>query len=247
MEIIQINSLESYILEIEKIDKLGDTIILFRGQPENFPLLPNISRKEPKNDTTSLEKKMLNDFKRRSSLLVKTVLRTDWEWLTLAQHFGLQTRLLDWSSNPLVALWFACSNKFKFDQNSFVYVFQGGEEMQIDIEKEENPFDIISTKILKPQINNERIIAQAGWFTIHGYTSTEQQFLSLETTLQSNALIKAFEINKSAKIDVLRKLSIFGINNRTLFPDLSGLSSHLNWKYIEKQLQTKQNNVIDVS
>jgi len=56
---------------------------------------------------------------RRAAFKVKQFLVDEWEWLVWAQHYGMKTRLLDWTSNPLTALWFACSNVYKTEIRFF--------------------------------------------------------------------------------------------------------------------------------
>lgn len=51
--------------------------------------------------------KMLDDFKRQAIRFLNIIPKNDFEWMFIAQHHGIPTRLLDWSLNPLVALFFA--------------------------------------------------------------------------------------------------------------------------------------------
>lgn len=54
--------------------------------------------------------RMLNEFKRQARPFTEGNINNDFEWMFLAQHHGLPTRLLDWSTNALVALYFAVSD-----------------------------------------------------------------------------------------------------------------------------------------
>lgn len=232
MKKYKIDSFEGFLNHLEITELLGYEINLFRGQSNNKPLLPSICRENPKKDTTQVEQIMLEDFKRRSPLLITRNFASDWEWLVYAQHFGLRTRLLDWTSNPLIALWFACQNQKSINESSYLYILSCNSDMQVDLSKNKDPFKNRSTKILRPTLNNERIIAQSGWFTAHPFSSKAGKFVTLEQNKLIKSSLKEIEIPKEIKKTLLAKLSMFGVNNRTVYPDVNGLSLHLNWKYL---------------
>ena len=106
----QIRSIENFVESISDIP--NEEGLLFRGQSEDLPLLPKLARYSNVNfDQT--EKRMIKDFKRSSYPLLEFKPENDWDWLAVAQHHGLPTRLLDWTHNALMAMWFAVENDKK--------------------------------------------------------------------------------------------------------------------------------------
>jgi hypothetical protein len=212
---------------------LNDGIILYRGQSTNYPLLPSVVRDNPSFDSTKIEQSMLSELQRQTQLKVATKLKNNaWDWLVYAQHFGMKTRLLDWTSNPLTALWFACSNEYKMKEDSYVYIFIADKDYLVD--KTKSPFTIPQTRILRPSLNNERIIAQGGWFTAHKYSKTKKCFVPIEKNNMLNDKIIQVKVPFKLKPEILKRLNVFGINSQALFPDITGVCTYLNWLYKDK-------------
>ncbi|MCL2289422.1 MAG: FRG domain-containing protein [Bacteroidetes bacterium] len=221
-----------FLAQIERIhNDNSDKVILYRGQPADFPLIPSIARVNPKNDTTAIEAEMIAELKRRSRLKIKTKLIDDWDWLVYAQHFGLKTRLLDWTSNPLVGLWFACSNSTFYSSDGQLFVLIADEKLLLDREKDTSPFDRNKTRVYKPHLNNERIVAQDGWFTAHAFSTSSKLFVNLRKNSLLKKNLSLISIPAHSKIAFLKQLSILGMTYEKLFPDIEGLCKQLNYEY----------------
>jgi hypothetical protein len=67
-----------------------------------------------------VEGPLLRSFSKYVPPGIHTV-HSSWEQLALAQHNGLPTRLLDWTTSPLVAVHFATANKELYDKNGVVW------------------------------------------------------------------------------------------------------------------------------
>ncbi len=216
---------------ISTIEPLGhEDQILFRGQDRDDPLLPKIARKDPTTDTASLEREMLEELKRRTAQDPVLVGKDDWDCLVYAQHYGMATRLLDWTTNPLISLWFAA-----IDQNiattGYVYLLFVDDDLLLDKTKDTDPFSIGKTKVFKPNINNPRIAAQSGWFTVHRYSNRAGKFVDLHKNrdLKRKVLMKG--VPGKYKGEILRSLDKLGVNNESVFPGIEGSCKYLNWHF----------------
>ncbi|EGQ8047572.1 FRG domain-containing protein [Vibrio parahaemolyticus] len=223
-EAATIESLANYIESMEIAPLFGHKV-LFRGQPVKGNLLPSIARNDRTKDTTSIEKDSLEQMRLIGSNLLSSKDEDDWHAIVKAQHHGLKTRCLDWTSNPMVALWFACSNSP--DVDSYVYMLVADGAAPPDRTK--SPFEQEHTCILQPSYESPRVSAQHGWLTVHNYKNG--QFTPLEDSQDEQLWVCEYLIPKEIKSELINSLNRCGINQSTIFPDLDGLCGHLNQKF----------------
>jgi FRG domain len=248
VEKIGIDSVSDFLKSIEearnKESARGNVAdFIFRGQPTDKPLLPKLARPPLHADLENREKLMVDEFIRTCPGLSNLAPESNWEFLSLAQHHGLPTRLLDWTYGALGALWFAVetepedsgSEKDK-DRSAVVWLLKTRTEDFITRAEEEtlSPFDNRKTRIYRPRVIASRISAQGGLFTVHMFRKKQQNFLPLDNNdVYRERLIK-FEIDRKRSCDLKKSLSGCGINRASLFPDLDGLCNHLAWRYFGK-------------
>lgn len=164
------------------------------------------------------EKGYFEAWKRRAIEFVAKVPANDWEWLAVAQHHGLATRLLDWSHNPLVSLFFAAECEPKEDGCVWAYM---PEFVVSATGLKQSPFERKKIAMFRPSAVSPRIPRQSGIFSVH----CPKQWV-IEDEIET--LIR-YKVPSKNKGEIMRELDFLGVNYTSLFPDLDGLSKHLNW------------------
>jgi hypothetical protein len=215
----------------EIVNDFSGTNYLFRGQQDyEWELIPKIGRPEFSKTVPSYfnEEFILRSWLRYSNQLLQNKPINRWDELTLAQHHGLATRLLDWTKNPLVALFFAtCDFNSSVDSSIFILDFKN-----LVIQTDEfDPFEITNSGVFYPSGLVSRVINQRGVFTISHKPETK-----LDTLLNRYDFVKV-KIPGTAKRQVQHTLERYGINEFSIFQDLDNLSNYLNRFIINKELE----------
>ena len=195
-------------------------------------MLPKIARLKLKSGLSLLEteKSMLEEFQLQAPSLVGVLPQSDWEWLSLAQHHGMATRLLDWTGNPLAALWFAVRKPPLDKKHGVVWVFDPHEDDYVKPEPGSSPFVGARTRVFAPKHIARRIIAQSGWFTVHKYAE-KKGFIPLERHFRYIHKLAKLVIPHEHFAGVRYDLSQCGVNPASMLTDLDGLCSHIEWRH----------------
>jgi hypothetical protein len=147
---------------------------------------------------------------------------SEWEWLALAQHHGVPTRLLDWTRNPLVACYFAVSSE-PANEEAAIYAVELARDQLLPPGDRSDPFAIQEVKFVLPSALAPRITTQKGLFSAH----PEPQKPWQPPGLAENT----FRIAKSVRAPFRRRLFQLGIDAALIYPNLDGLGQSLSWQY----------------
>ena len=252
------NSLTSYLEYVKAVrsDWTNDTdrrygdveAIWFRGHTSvDWKLTPRLYRPEYRG---AQEEEIRQEFQTRAQQLMHGPLpTTKWDWYFLMQHYGAPTRLLDWTDNPLVALYFAVADN-DMETDAAVWMLgpwwlnrklrRGIQGPMLPDWDEANSYlpdleDAFAGKqiwaslpaAIDPPHVDRRLAAQGSRFLIFGKSQDLLKTKSIRASRPKSRQIRMLRIPKGSVLGIQSDLEMCGITRPLLFPDLEALGKDL--------------------
>ena len=236
----KIHSLSQY---VEYVENLSKEYSVSRGHSKkSYVLLPGALRYDKEGKRKYSKRNIsyfMQTFKVNSHNYLSNPLdiRNDIEWMAMAQHYGLPTRLLDFTDSHIISLLFAVENAFDEDdsekEDAVVWFLNPIQLNYINtrnanyINVEENTGcsnldDFDGPVAIKCRKLNKRINAQSGLFV---YFADADKKLE-EYDINENVL-KRVVIDKDDKRSILASLYAMGMNQTKLYPELSSIAKDI--------------------
>jgi hypothetical protein len=259
-----VQTLEAYISVVEELRLNRKGPLWYRGcgklAHKLKPSLYRHSGSKAIEDFIRLEKLLLEKFKQRSVPFHSRSLADPWEWLFLMQHFGVPTRLLDWSESPLMALFFAVTsarhslgsrgrpvfcddaciwfldpeqwNKHAVDLKSFTGSVLTTDDPNAHAYKPVGDINMMKSFpiAIYGAHNSQRIVAQRGVFVCFGKDTRPMEVVYSQENFRSECLMRLV-IKKSRLPHMHEALRRHGLTDSVAFPDLEGLAREIKREY----------------
>jgi hypothetical protein len=232
------------LVEHLRLDLAGYTgPVWFRGQGvSGWQLEPKLLRGSVRLSETHF----INRFKQNASFLLDKSPLTEFDWLFLMQHHGMQTRLLDWSESPLVGLYFAVEEDLHQAEDGSLWalmptLLNAKSSYRPAYEHEVPSFDDEYMNNYRPEViareqrsslypvgaiarrNSSRMHAQQGVFTIN-----HRENIRIEDVGPAGAArdhVWRYVIPAAVKIQIRQDLKVLGFTRFHLFPELASISA----------------------
>lgn len=207
----------------------------------------------------NMEKNLIKQFKKYAQRHI-VAKDTEWHWLSVAQHHGLPTRLLDWTYSPLIALHFATVELDKYDSDGAVWkvnfsqvhsLLQSQQTASLDalgariftidalaetikdldeLDSRSAP-DYVIAIFFEPPAIDDRIVNQFAYSSILSQPFLAMDEWFMKPHVKGKVEVTKIIIPKELKWEIRDKLDQSNINERVLMTGLDGLCAWLRRHY----------------